>query len=35
MFILMSLATGVAIPMLITRKDSAKEIRFRKVKDNF
>jgi uncharacterized membrane protein YjjB (DUF3815 family) len=31
MFILMSLATGVGIPMLIARKDSAKEIRFRKV----
>ena len=30
MFILMSLAAGVGLPMLITRKDSAKEIRFRK-----
>ncbi|MBC7914209.1 MAG: threonine/serine exporter family protein [Pyrinomonadaceae bacterium] len=30
MLILMSLAGGVAIPMLITRKDSAKEMRFRK-----
>lgn len=28
MLILMSLAGGVAIPMLITRKDSAKDIRF-------
>ena len=28
MFILMSLAGGVAIPMLITRKESAKHIRF-------
>jgi uncharacterized membrane protein YjjB (DUF3815 family) len=32
-FILMSLALGVAIPMLITRKESAKHITFRK-KDN-
>jgi uncharacterized membrane protein YjjB (DUF3815 family) len=30
MFILMTLAAGVGLPMLITRKDSAKEIRFRK-----
>ena len=30
MLILMSLAGGVAIPMILTRKDSAKEIRFRK-----
>ncbi|MEJ6979213.1 threonine/serine exporter family protein [Pedobacter sp. P351] len=30
MLILMSLAGGVAIPMLITRKDSAKNMRFRK-----
>ena len=30
MLILMSLAGGVGIPMLITRKDSAKDIRFRK-----
>ena len=30
MFILMSLAGGVGIPMLITRKESAKEIRLRK-----
>lgn len=30
MFILMSLAIGVALPMLVTRKESAKEIRFRK-----
>lgn len=29
MFILMSLAGGVAIPMLLTRKESAKHIRFR------
>ena len=30
MLILMSLAGGVGVPMLITRKESAKEIRFRK-----
>ena len=30
MLILMSLAGGVAVPMLITRKESAKDIRFRK-----
>lgn len=30
MFILMSLALGVGLPMLITRKESAKEIRFRR-----
>lgn len=30
MLILMSLAGGVGIPMLITRKESAKNIRFRK-----
>ena len=30
MFILMSLAIGVALPMLVTRKESAKEIRFRR-----
>ena len=30
MFILMSLAAGVGLPMLITRKDSAKDIRFKK-----
>ncbi len=30
MFILMSLAGGVGVPMLITRKESAKEIRLRK-----
>ncbi len=30
MFILMSLAIGVGLPMLVTRKESAKEIRFRK-----
>lgn len=29
MFILMSLAGGVAIPMLLTRKESAKHIRFK------
>jgi uncharacterized membrane protein YjjB (DUF3815 family) len=29
MFILMSLAGGVAIPMLLTRKESAKHLRFR------
>ncbi|WP_442587365.1 threonine/serine exporter family protein [Pedobacter sp. AW31-3R] len=29
MFILMSLAIGVALPMLVTRKESAKQIRFR------
>jgi uncharacterized membrane protein YjjB (DUF3815 family) len=29
LFILMSLAGGVAIPMLLTRKESAKHIRFR------
>lgn len=33
MFILMSLAGGVAIPMLITRKESAKHIRFRRMND--
>ena len=32
MFILMSLAVGVGLPMLITRKDSAKEIRFKNLK---
>ncbi|MEI6950418.1 threonine/serine exporter family protein [Paraflavisolibacter sp. H34] len=32
MFILMSLAGGVAIPMLLTRQESAKHIRFRKVR---
>jgi uncharacterized membrane protein YjjB (DUF3815 family) len=31
MFLLMTLAAGVGLPMLITRKDSAKDIRFRKV----
>ncbi|RXK85788.1 threonine/serine exporter family protein [Filimonas effusa] len=30
MFILMSLAAGVELPMLITRKQSAKELRFKK-----
>lgn len=30
MLILMSLAGGVGVPMLITRKESAKDIRFRK-----
>ncbi|MBC8051766.1 MAG: threonine/serine exporter family protein [Sphingobacteriaceae bacterium] len=30
MLILMSLAGGVGVPMLITRKESAKEIRFKK-----
>ena len=30
MLILMSLASGVGVPMLLTRKDSAKEIRFGK-----
>jgi uncharacterized membrane protein YjjB (DUF3815 family) len=30
MFILMSLAAGVGVPMLITRKESAKDIRFKK-----
>jgi len=30
MFLLMTLAAGVGLPMLITRKDSAKDIRFRK-----
>lgn len=30
MFILMSLAAGVALPMLITRKESAKQLRFTK-----
>jgi len=30
MFILMSLALGVGVPMLITRKESAKQIRLRK-----
>jgi uncharacterized membrane protein YjjB (DUF3815 family) len=30
MFILMSLATGVAIPMLITRKSSAKNLKIKK-----
>lgn len=30
MFVLMSLAGGVAVPMLITRKQSAKHLRFRK-----
>jgi uncharacterized membrane protein YjjB (DUF3815 family) len=33
MFILMSLAGGVAIPMLITRKESAKHIRFKRMND--
>jgi len=36
MFILMGLATGVGLPMLITRKESAKDLRFkrnRKVND--
>jgi uncharacterized membrane protein YjjB (DUF3815 family) len=33
MFILMSLAGGVAIPMLITRKESAKHIRFKPMND--
>ncbi|EHQ25802.1 threonine/serine exporter family protein [Mucilaginibacter paludis] len=35
MFILMSLATGVGIPMLITRKESAKDIRFGKTKNKY
>ena len=30
MFILMGLATGVGLPMLITRKDSAKDLRFKR-----
>lgn len=30
MFILMSLAAGVALPMLVTRKESAKQLHFRK-----
>lgn len=33
MFILMSLAGGVALPMLVTRKESAKHIRFRKMSE--
>ncbi|MCU7548130.1 threonine/serine exporter family protein [Chitinophagaceae bacterium LB-8] len=33
LFILMSLAGGVAIPMLITRKESAKHIRIRRIND--
>jgi uncharacterized membrane protein YjjB (DUF3815 family) len=33
MFILMALAGGVALPMLITRKESAKHIRFRRIED--
>lgn len=33
MFILMTLAGGVALPMLITRKESAKHIRFRRIED--
>ena len=32
MFILMSLAGGVAIPMLITRKESAKDLKFNRKK---
>lgn len=32
MFILAALAGGVAIPMLITRKESAKQMRFKKIK---
>lgn len=31
MFILISLAVGVALPMLLTRKESAKHIRFRPI----
>jgi uncharacterized membrane protein YjjB (DUF3815 family) len=33
MFVLMSLAGGVAVPMLVTRKQSAKEMRFGKKTD--
>jgi uncharacterized membrane protein YjjB (DUF3815 family) len=33
MFILMTLAGGVALPMLITRKESAKHIRLRRIND--
>lgn len=35
MFILISLATGVGIPMLITRKESAKDIRFGKNRNKY
>ena len=34
MFILMSLAGGVAIPMLLSRKESAKHLRFRLPEDD-
>ena len=32
LFIIMGIATGVGVPMLITRKESAKDIRIRKAK---
>jgi uncharacterized membrane protein YjjB (DUF3815 family) len=34
-FILMSLAFGVALPMLVTRKESAKDLNLKKIKEKF